>query len=135
MRGHAPDNKEYDIGVGDKVIYSDHSEFKNKIEGEEYYLMRLHDVVAVYRDSHIIPIGDYVLMDATEKAQSKLILPDKYKIKPNTASVLEVGSFVDEIRKSQRVQYKESEAYYVQVEKTRLCFIPQQDIYLTIEIE
>lgn len=132
-RGKAPDNLNYEVAVGDRVIYSDHSEFKNTIEGTEYFLMRLHDIVGVYRGRTIEPIGDYVLMDATERAQSKLILPDKYKRKPNTANVIGVGAFVSEIRKSQHVQYHEASAYYVPVGDVRLCFIPQQDIYLTIE--
>lgn len=129
MRGTAPDMKDYDIRVGDTIIYSDWSEFKNTIEGQEYYMMRLYDAVAVYRDGKIIPVGHYVLLDATEHSESKLILPEKYKRKPDTGGVLSVGAFVTELRPLDSVRFYEKEAYYVPVGDRRLCFIKEQHIW------
>jgi co-chaperonin GroES (HSP10) len=129
MRSNAADGKDYRVAVGDTVIYSDWSEFKNTIEGVEYYMMRLHDVVAAYRDNKIVPIGYYVLMDATEHSNSKLILPEKYKRKPESASVLAIGSFVEELQPADDVRFDEKEAYYVPVENKRLCFIKYQYIW------
>lgn len=122
------DNKDYQVAVGDTIIYSDWSEFKNKIEGVEYFMMRLHDVVARYRDGKIEPVGYYCLMDATDVV-SKLIIPDKYKKKADEATIIDVGSFVDEIQPLDGVRFYDKEAYYVPVEDKKLCFIKSQYIW------
>lgn len=129
MRGVAPDHKDYEVAVGDTLIYSDFSEFKNTIEGKEYYLMKLWDVVAVYKGVEILPIGDYVLLDATEAPQTKLILPDKYNRKADTGGVLSVGTGVEDIQPLQTVHFHGSRAFYVPVGEKRLCFITYQNIW------
>ena len=48
-RGIPNDGQEYNVGAGDKIIYTDFSEFKNTIEGKEYYIMKLWDILGVYK--------------------------------------------------------------------------------------
>ena len=129
----SPDGKDYGIGVGDKIVYTHFSEFKNTIEGVEYFIMKIWNTVGVYREGKLIPVGDRVLMDVTPAEQkSKLFLPDKYKVRDDEAIILDIGSHVNEVKKGDKVRFHYSETYFLQLENFRGAFLKENQIIFKI---
>jgi co-chaperonin GroES (HSP10) len=131
-RGSSPDGKDYNVFPGDKIIYTDFSEFKNKIEDVEYYIMKLWDIVAVYRKNTMEPMADYVFIDVTPVGSSGLIIPDKYQRPADEGKVLAVGTEVKEIKKDREVRFDVSRKMDVELEGTNKkgTFIREPFIFL-----
>lgn len=128
-RGVAPDGKDYKVAAGDRIIYSDFSEFKNTLEGEEYYIMKLWDVVAVYAGNTMVPMLSYVLLDVTPPKKSFLIIPDKYKRDPDEGRVLAKGSAVDDLEIGDHVKFSLHNKMYVDIEGLRGTFLKENEIF------
>ncbi|KKN63256.1 hypothetical protein LCGC14_0503740 [marine sediment metagenome] len=102
---------DYGIAEGDQVIYLHGSEFKNKIEGKEYYIMKQWDVVAKTDHHKLIPVGDYVLMRSDRMEQS-IVWTKKKKI-PVTGKILAIGNRVNYLQPGDNVYYNHSSTWTV----------------------
>jgi co-chaperonin GroES (HSP10) len=83
----SPDGKDYGLAAGDKIVYNHNMEFKNTIEGEDYYIMKLWNIVGKYVDNSLVPVGDRVLIDTLQLKESRIIIPDHLKPKPHDATI------------------------------------------------
>jgi len=129
-RGKAPDGVDYPYTTGDKVIYTDFSEFKNTIEGTEYYIMKLWDVIAVYDGGTIMPINEYVIIDAVALKPSILIIPEKYKKESDEGVVVAVGPQVNEVEVGNTVKYNLANIMYIDMDGFKGAFLLQRQIYM-----
>ncbi|MDX1628599.1 MAG: hypothetical protein R3345_07860 [Fulvivirga sp.] len=127
--GKSPDLRNYEVSKGSTIVYSDWSEFKNTIEGTEYYIMKVFDVVAFYQNNQLVPSGFYCSVSVESDRESKLILPKKYKKKNNVATILKTGSFVQGLQAGQHVYVLRSEVYTVPIEGEKISFLKEQYVW------
>lgn len=85
----------------------------------------------------INPMPGYVVVqteEASGKTKSGLYLPENAKEKPKTAKVVAVGEGIKEIKKGQRVLYKnEFEATTVDVDGQEFVIVFIKNIIATVE--
>lgn len=76
--------------------------------------------------------GDYIIIkqDSNEKVLSSgIIIPDTANEKPNTGTVLSVGSGVeDHLEEGDRIVYKEGMAYDLEVDKEQVLAILKHNV-------
>jgi co-chaperonin GroES (HSP10) len=101
--------RDYGFNEGDKVLYLKGSEFKNKIEDEDYYVMKEWDVVAKIVDNLMYPVGEFVMMKPEWPKKGIIQLLEEKK--PIRARVLEIGSLVTEVDPGDYVYYNHSKSW------------------------
>lgn len=57
---------------GDTIVYKDSADYDMKIEGKEYYRIKLANVAAIIRDNKIIPLNDEVVVENNFKQETTL---------------------------------------------------------------
>lgn len=129
MKSDAPDKKDYIVDVGDRIIYTDFSEFKNTIEGKEYYIMKLWSIVAVYKRNSMVPMMDYVLIDVTPAKKSFLIIPEKYKRAPDEGVVLSKGSEVEELEVGDTVKFSLHNKMFIDIDGLKGTFVREKEVF------
>jgi len=103
--GNALPDQSNMISRGMRVVYTRNSEWKNTINGVEYFVMRQWDIVAtivkIYdsngESEEVVPIGGWTLVQPLER-KSNIILSEKIKKKIQMftkARVLKKGELVD----------------------------------------
>lgn len=128
-RGLAPDEKFYAVAGGHRIIYSDFSEFKNVIEGTEYYMMKLWNIVAVYKNRSIEPMIDYVLIDVTPAKKSFLIIPQKYKKDPDEGRILAIGSEVKNLVVGDDVKFNLHNKMFIDIDGLKGTFMRSSEVF------
>lgn len=113
---------------GDHIVFTPSSEFTNKIEGDEYYIMRQWDIMAKDTVDGYVPVGNYVsIVPDTYKHKGLIILLEDYYPIANTGVVKCLGENAgEEIREGDRVGYNNAAVSHVNVEGT--VFIREEDI-------
>lgn len=85
----------------------------------------------------IQPMEDYVVVKAEEvqsKTASGLYIPDSAQEKPKTAEVVAVGANVQNVKKGDKVLYKnEFEATGVKIGKAEYTIVHQKHIIATVK--
>lgn len=123
-----PDSQE-NIRVADRILFRSNSEFKNKIEGDEYYVMKQWDVVAKYVGGVYVPLGKYVYLEDIQ--DNKLIIPKSKKIRFKAGKVLATGLLcTDFIENNDKVTYNSISPRCVNL-KNNTTFVREEDIYYT----
>ena len=124
-------NANYGFTANDKVIYLKGSEFKNNIEGKDYYVMKQWDVVAKIVGKQLIPVGDYVLLDA-ETPRKKIIWTPKEK-KPVRGRIISIGNRVDQVVPGDKVYYNHSKSWAMTMEGHEGVICKANQIWATYE--
>lgn len=85
--------------------------------------------------SPIKPLGDRVVAvreQAQEKTASGLYLPDNAKEKPVLAKVEAVGSDVKNVKKGDKILYKEYSTTEIKIDGSEYLIVKEEDILGTI---
>ena len=85
--------------------------------------------------SPIKPLGDRVVAvreQAQEKTASGLYLPDNAKEKPVLAKVEAVGSDVKNVKKGDRILYKEYSTTEIKIDGSEYLIVKEEDILGTV---
>jgi co-chaperonin GroES (HSP10) len=124
--GESIKGEEIDIKPWDKIMYLKNKEFENKIEGENYYVMRHWVVISKEVDGEYEPVGDYVKIE---------LEPDKTLIKLGRTNpfhkhgkVISVGERCDKSFLNQSVSFNNRSSYFVSIDE-KTIFVKQSDIY------
>lgn len=84
---------------------------------------------------NIKPLGDRVVAEleaAESRTSSGLYLPEAAKEKPKVATVVAVGKDVKDVKKGDRILFKEYSTTEVKLEKTDYLLIKEEDILATV---
>ena len=123
----------FDFGVkkGDKVIYENNVEFKNTIEGKEYFVMKQWNVVASYIGERLECRGWFAHIAPEPKRSMLVWVPDDNRVDNTypTGRVLSAGPLLKEVSAGQRVMYNEPESRIVRLEGRRSLFLPGKNIF------
>jgi co-chaperonin GroES (HSP10) len=100
---------DFNVKPGDRVIYSIDSDFENEIEGRNYYVMHIWDLIATNNAEAIHPVGPWVMIEADkvkELTESGLVLVQKKKPNPNTGTIIKTGNTVKEVSAGDSVYFE-----------------------------
>lgn len=138
-KGIGPNKRELII-TGEEVIFTKNSEFKNTIEGIEYYVMRQWDIVAlvVYCIS-VIPVGDYVRIDPVDyQYKGLIIVPEhcKASMKKDLGEISLKGELcTDEVELGCRVIFNHLSSQTVWLEEFNCYLVREGDILCYTDTE
>lgn len=85
--------------------------------------------------SVINPLGDRVVAvreKAQEKTASGLYLPDSLKEKPVTAEVVAVGPDATQVKKGDKIVYKEYSTTELKINDVEYLIVKEEDILATV---
>lgn len=85
--------------------------------------------------SVINPLGDRVVAvreKAQEKTASGLYLPDSSKEKPVTAEVVAVGPDATQVKKGDKIVYKEYSTTELKIKDVEYLIVKEEDILATV---
>lgn len=83
----------------------------------------------------IKPLADRVVavrIEAAEKTASGLYLPDNAKEKPVVAEVQAIGPDVKNVKKGDKILYKEYSTTEIKIDGTEYLMVKEEDILATI---
>lgn len=83
----------------------------------------------------IKPLADRVVavrVEAQTKTASGLFLPDNAKEKPVVATVAAVGPDVEQVKKGDKILYKEYSTTEIKIDGTEYLIVKEEDILATI---
>lgn len=86
--------------------------------------------------SKINPLGDRVVAqkeEASQKTASGIYLPDNAKEEPKVAKVAEVGPKVKEVKKGDRILYKEYSTTDVKIDGDEYIVLKEEDVLATVK--
>ncbi len=111
----------------DKVMYLKSSEFKNTIEGEEYYVMSQWDIVAKWKNERYIPVSKYVKINLIKEDGFTMPSTTKFKFKDGVISNKGEGCSGD-YSIGDVVSFNPSSRYFVKYDDNCI-FVREEDIY------
>lgn len=83
------------IKPGDIIYFKKDADYEMKIEGGDYYRMKIANVVAVLRQGELLPIRDEIMIENTAKKElvtaSGIILPRLRKGRQQTEVIFKIG--------------------------------------------
>lgn len=115
---------------GDRIYYTDNSQFENEIEGTTYYVMHQWDIFAKNNNDTPEPVANYVMIQPDiELTEIKgVYLPLNNSEIVNTGKIMSVGDTIDHVSKGDRVYFEGKSKSIIKFDDKNLWFMPEQDI-------
>lgn len=106
-RGIEPYNKNKEVKRGDVAILKPNCEFVNEIENQERWVFTHSDIMAIYKDTNIVPVGDYVLIKLKDRTYDGALEIDIDKLPLlDEGWVVSCGAKVDDSLFDQGIEVK-----------------------------
>jgi co-chaperonin GroES (HSP10) len=121
----APGNK---LGLygGMEIYYDTHADFKNTIEGEEFYVIKEEDIMLANKK----PVGNRILLnkpeEITKKGQIILGRPEKTTI----STVVSCGANADQYMPGTRVHFTKGAGTVVEIDDVEYLIVRDTDLLL-----
>jgi co-chaperonin GroES (HSP10) len=120
-------DQDADVSAGDDIVYLNHSEFENEIEGEYYYVMKHWFIVAKMVDGIYQPVGDYIKLKKKEE-DSLFKMEETTTPFQMNAIVTGVGEKGDKLLLNSTVVFNNRSSYFAQLDENTI-FVRQGDVY------
>lgn len=133
----SPDFK-HNVLVGDKLYFNFNVVLDNDNlivhEGQEYWTVDYWNAIALVRDSQVIPVGDYILIDPIQEevTSSLLIIPDAYKKKEGNRGIV-YASNSPELPAGTEVEYDPIGKFWNIIEGKRVYCMYLHNIFFIYE--
>ena len=115
------------VHKGDRILYLPSSEFKNNIEGEDVYVMKLWYIIGKYDGKDYRPVGNYVKLK--EIVDDTILISKDTKIRQKTCVVVDKGELcVGDYEIGSTVTINSKSNYFVFYRETDI-FVRESDIY------
>lgn len=125
-----------DIKKDDCVIFKPNSEFKQTIEGEEYYIMKYWDIIAKLVKGQLTPLGNYIVCKPLRVYNNNALINNPVQDSLE-AEVISTGHDVETLKKGDKVgyrsKYKNNGNSYIYLIRYNLFLIREEDILYTYE--
>tara|TARA_R110002126_G_scaffold153682_3_gene300815 strand:- start:4373 stop:5368 length:996 start_codon:yes stop_codon:yes gene_type:complete len=128
--GESIGNEKRDIKPGDSIMYLPFSDFKNTIEGEEYYVMKQWFIIAKKIGEEYSPIGRFIKVDL-DKDDNPFMTTENYRPRGIQGTISEIGEECEYTQVGQKIALNNSSPYFVKY-KENYIFVREEDVYVTI---
>lgn len=124
---------------GDTIVVQPNSlNFEMEIEGTKYFVMKERELHMKVIGDTCVPLGDRVLIkpdDTENKTATGIIIPDTAIQKQHTATILAVGSKVEEeaLKPDVRVLYAKDSGAQLEYKGEKFLVVRESDIATTIQ--
>lgn len=124
--GFGPDTRNT-VQKGDRILYLPMSEFKNNIEGEDVYVMKLWYIIGKHDGKDYRPVGNYVKMK--EIVDDKILISKDTRIRQKTCVVVDKGELcIGDYEIGNTVTINSKSTYFVNYNNSTI-FTRETDIY------
>lgn len=128
----------YDIGnyevtykKGDRVLYKKSNEFRNNIEGKDYFVMKQKEIFATFNSSQIIPTFTYIIVEDKNRKDREthngIFIGGKNR--KDEGIIESIGSSVTQIEPGDKVRFCNGTLNYMELEGKDILLIREEDVY------